>query len=206
MARAEEEGLTLIELLIAIALMGVILVPLVGGLFLALGTNAVTLQRTTDTTGGQLMSSFFTPDVQRADVVQTSGFTCSTAGTTFLELGWTDADASLGITTHVSYDLVPQAAPSPDFEITRSTYSVSPSGSCGDPVTTSVVVRAVNGIVNPPLKPPVVACTVGSSPAPCSNSSTSVMVTITALSKRLTSGSYYSPYTFQLSAARRVSP
>jgi prepilin-type N-terminal cleavage/methylation domain-containing protein len=190
-----EEGMTLIELLIAISLMAIIMVPLTGGLYLALVTNSGTIQRTTDTSGGQLMSSFLVPDVQSADTVASAApFVCA-QGTTFLELG--SFDAATGAQTEVSYNIVPQGAPSMDDEVTRSTYSVD-GGTCMS-TSSSVVVRAA---LSPTLRDPnpIVTCT----PSPCGPTTRSVAVTLIALSKSVTSRSYYSGYTFQLSATRRV--
>jgi prepilin-type N-terminal cleavage/methylation domain-containing protein len=70
---ADESGLTLIELLIGLTVLGLLFGPITSGFLLAfLETNA-THQRVADSASAQLLSSFLLPDVQGSDEVSPTG-------------------------------------------------------------------------------------------------------------------------------------
>jgi prepilin-type N-terminal cleavage/methylation domain-containing protein len=66
MRRRNEDGLTLPELLIAIMITGIIMVPLGGAVFTTLHTAAPTQNRIDESNGADLLASYFEPDVQNA--------------------------------------------------------------------------------------------------------------------------------------------
>jgi hypothetical protein len=190
--------MTLIEMLLAVTLLGIIMVPLALAIYIALGTNAGTIQRTTDTAGGQLLSSYFISDVQSSDTVQDTGFTCALMGGSamrIVELG--SADAASGATTAVSYDVVDvQVGISFDYELIRSVYAVN-SGTCSL-TESSVLLRSTFGAADPQYA--IVAC----SPSPCGPGARQVTLTVTPPATAATSKTSYSDYALQLTGTRRV--
>jgi prepilin-type N-terminal cleavage/methylation domain-containing protein len=193
----DQQGMTLIELLIAIALLGIIIVPITGAMYLALLTNNATAQRVTDSSGSQLVASWLVSDVQSADVVSTSSSLCG-GPNTLLELGWTDADPHAPNVTHVTYDVIGPFSTG-SYELERSNFLVTgPSCSL---TTQSILVRATVSRTDP-TNPPVVTC----SPSPCGASTRQVSLRITALSNDVHGRTYYAPYTFQVTGTRRAAP
>jgi type II secretory pathway pseudopilin PulG len=96
--------MTLIELLIAMAVMLVITTPLVTSFVLTLATTTTADQDTTNSTDAQVLSSYFDHDVANADSVSTSS-TCGAASgsATVLATTWLD-----GATQHViAYQALP---------------------------------------------------------------------------------------------------
>jgi hypothetical protein len=59
-------GITMIELLIAIALTGIMMAPLGAAIYFGLRTTTSTEDRVTQSNGANLMASYFLPDVQGA--------------------------------------------------------------------------------------------------------------------------------------------
>jgi prepilin-type N-terminal cleavage/methylation domain-containing protein len=196
---ATESGMTLVELLIAVAILGIIIAPLIGATIVSLNIGQSATQRVTDTSGAQLTSSWFVSDVEGSDQVITppAAMKCGGANT-LVELGWTDADPSSASMTHITYDDVPPAGGTGDYRIVRSVYSVSAGGSCSLTSESTVVDATVS-----PLAPnhPVVSCAPTSSP--CGAGSQAVSLQITALTSQTSSNSY-GPYTFLLTGTRRA--
>ena len=77
----DDSGMTLVELLISIAILGLIIGPLVIAMYMSLSTAKAATGRTTDSTGAQLLSAYFASDVEGADVVRKTGFTCGAGQT-----------------------------------------------------------------------------------------------------------------------------
>lgn len=66
-----EDGLTLNEMLIAMVISAIIVVPITGSIFASLHTSASTMNRTGQTIGANMLSTYFGPDVQNAVQVMT---------------------------------------------------------------------------------------------------------------------------------------
>ena len=84
-----DNGMTLIEVLITVAILLIIAVPLMSVLTMGLIIPSQEEQRLQDTGNEQLFASFFTTDVQSADTVDTSGCAGAT-GTVLIAFHWTD--------------------------------------------------------------------------------------------------------------------
>jgi prepilin-type N-terminal cleavage/methylation domain-containing protein len=70
---ADERGLTLIEVLVAVSLMGFIMTALSGALFVGLRTTRDTHTRLDQSNAEQVLSTYLTKDIQAATAVRTSG-------------------------------------------------------------------------------------------------------------------------------------
>jgi Tfp pilus assembly protein PilE len=84
-----DEGFTVIELVIAIIIVTIIVVPITSSVILGMASTERAQQRTTDSTDQQVLASYFVNDVQSADTVTagTSGCGASAA----LRLDWNEA-------------------------------------------------------------------------------------------------------------------
>lgn len=71
-----EAGFTLVELIVAIIIVGIIVVPLSGAIILGYTRMAQTGQRSLEAGDSQLVAAYFVNDVQGSDQVLVSGFTC----------------------------------------------------------------------------------------------------------------------------------
>jgi prepilin-type N-terminal cleavage/methylation domain-containing protein len=77
-ARFAESGFTLVELLMAVTILGIIVTPLGAAFFVALRTVDETSNRRASSHDAQLLSIYLPPDVQNASDAITTGFTAST--------------------------------------------------------------------------------------------------------------------------------
>ncbi len=201
-ARSTDEGMTLVELLVAILVLGIIIAPLTMALVFGLGTTTATVQRTSDSSGAQLLSSYLVTDVHSADEVWTPehptplGVRCGNSDTR-LELQWVRADDPAQRVA-ATYDAVPPAQPTSDTRLVRHVWAAA-SASCSLQDTT-VLLPALD-----PAHLPVARCldSSGTASADCS-APDAVTLTVEALSTRVHGGLYTTPYTVSLTAARRV--
>ena len=70
---ADESGLTLIEMLIGVTVLGLLFGPITSGFLIAFLETDATHQRIADSASAQLLSSFLLPDVQGSDAVAPTG-------------------------------------------------------------------------------------------------------------------------------------
>jgi prepilin-type N-terminal cleavage/methylation domain-containing protein len=103
-----ERGFTLVELLVAVSVLGIIMVPLCGSLIVGLRTTNDSQQRLTEARGAQLTSNYFTFDVASAtNIIPLDPTPCGGAGSAAVaSFDWAD-DHSL--TNEVTY-VVPTGA------------------------------------------------------------------------------------------------
>lgn len=175
--KSRDDGMTLIELIISMALLTVVMAGLTTAFLLVLDTTESTKAKVTDSTGAQLLTSYLVSDVQSSDSVQPTTGGCG--GLPLLELKW--ADASSGAVTDVQYVL--ESNSNGNFQLARYRYD----GSCGLQDKT-VIVRAVS----------TATCT-----SPCDSTARQIGLNVTALSKDAKTGNY-SSYTFQVLGSRRT--
>lgn len=69
MSGRDERGVTLMELLIAITITGIIMIPIGGAIYVGLRTSVSTQNRVQESVGGNLLSTYFGPDVQNSVLV-----------------------------------------------------------------------------------------------------------------------------------------
>jgi Tfp pilus assembly protein PilV len=79
MRKRREDGVTLVELLIAITITTIIMGPISSSIYVGLHTAGATQNRVYETASANLLSSYLTPDVQNAVAVATN--TTEVAGT-----------------------------------------------------------------------------------------------------------------------------
>jgi prepilin-type N-terminal cleavage/methylation domain-containing protein len=96
-SRRSDAGLTLVELLVVVAVSGLVIPVLTGALVLGWRTTDATVASLGDSRNRQIAPSLFTRDAQNAMTVDTttSDTTCVSAGDTLLvRLRWTETAAS----------------------------------------------------------------------------------------------------------------
>lgn len=79
----------MVELVVAVLILGIIIVPISTSFIVGLATTERAAQRTTDTSDQQLLASYFVNDVQSADTVSTGTAGCSQSNAVVL-LTWTE--------------------------------------------------------------------------------------------------------------------
>jgi prepilin-type N-terminal cleavage/methylation domain-containing protein len=190
---SDDEGLTLIELLIAVVIMGLMLGAITTAMIVAFRTVDARRQAVTDSSGAQLLVSYLVSDVQSADRVQPTDFRCDPGA--LLELRWTDADASLNRMTVAAYTATTGPA---GTQLFRNEYSLSASAtSC------SGIIPTRKGLVKDVDTTASSARCDGGPPATCDDSSVIVGLRVKAFSTQ-PKGNVYVPYTFDVSGTRRV--
>lgn len=105
-----DAGFTLVELLVVIAMLGIIGYPLTESLILGLRTTDATAASSSRSVAIQGLSSYFTGDAQSAETVSTTDSSCATEPV-FLNLEWSDKMT----TRKVSYSLDPVSGPEQDL-------------------------------------------------------------------------------------------
>lgn len=194
----DERGMSLIELIIAIMLVGVIIGPLFGAFLIALNTANGTEQRVSDSASAQLATGYFTTDAQSSDLVRTSAFTCG-GPNTILEFESTHADPDVGTVSEVSYDIVADAGTPVSYAMRRRVYTYA-SSTCTLSRDTALVRNAVPATDADTTRRPSVTC----SPTPCTTTPKTVAMKLTAYKAPKGSSTNYSAYTFTITGTRRV--
>lgn len=85
-ARAEDEGFTLVELIVSIAILGIVMTAVTGMLFATFLANGQTRTRLDGSADRQFSSTYFADDVFGAKGVSTGANTCGGSGTPIVEL------------------------------------------------------------------------------------------------------------------------
>lgn len=91
--RRDERGLTLSELLVAIAVLGIIITPLTAAMLVFLRSGSSTVPIYESNIDARLISSRFQIDAQSAELVDT-GAICGTDGVAVVNFHWSDASSS----------------------------------------------------------------------------------------------------------------
>ena len=102
-----DDGFTIVELLVAMMVMLIIIVPISASFILGLKTASGSLQDTTNSADAQVLSGLFDTDVTNAESVSTSS-SCAGAGTV-LSLTWMDGSVPVEVAYRASADPVMQA-------------------------------------------------------------------------------------------------
>lgn len=102
---ANQSGFTLMELLVAIVILGVIMGPVAASVIAVIHNTASTQQRLTESHDAQISTAYFGNDVQSAGVTGTvtSGYDsgCLVAGyTPILQFQWTEYDVTGSVTAY----------------------------------------------------------------------------------------------------------
>ena len=91
-----ESGMTLIEMLIAMAVLGIIIGPITGSLVLGLGNMHGTTETTSDSFSAQLLSLYWERDVASSETLTLTapGAGCSGEGRQWFKADWTDPQST----------------------------------------------------------------------------------------------------------------
>jgi prepilin-type N-terminal cleavage/methylation domain-containing protein len=104
----DEQGFTLVELIISMAVLSILIVPLTSSFLLGLLESTSAEERIADSTAAQLLSAYVPRDIQSADAVYVNRHDClpppfnPATDVVRLQLNWSDPD-TIGATTVVSY-------------------------------------------------------------------------------------------------------
>lgn len=149
----DDDGFTILELIIAMLIMGVVLAPLATAFFITVGTTKTTSQTVKDSSDAQLLSSFFADDVASADTV--SRATSCGGANTVVQLQWIDG----AITRQVAYVTVEDTATETELHV-APVYRLN-RVTCDAPgaTTTNPVARSLS--VLPVLRCDAATCPVG---------------------------------------------
>jgi prepilin-type N-terminal cleavage/methylation domain-containing protein len=105
---AEDAGMTLVEVVITVALLGIVIGPIALSMVFGLAHSSGTRDRIVDSASAQLASSYLPGDIQSADTVATSGTGCPSSlnvatDTVRLLLGWDRPRQGPTVNTNVVY-------------------------------------------------------------------------------------------------------
>lgn len=184
---ADESGLTLIEMTIAIAVLAVIIVPIISSFLLSLLESTSARERLADNTAAQLISTYVLGDVQSADTVAKGTSGCTTTGTSKLGMTWNDPSPGSTATFAVDYVDVPTTGGQHELHRMFCT-------SGGAPSDTLLALNLDSSTFE-------VIC---SPTADCSGTPKSVTVRVKAESIRRDTKSSYLPFDFTYTATRRT--
>lgn len=186
--RAADAGTTLVEVLIAILVMTVIIVPLTGAFVLGLARSTASLQDAGNSADTQVLAAFFETDVAQALSVSTST-TCGTGPgrTVLLALTWTDGSAQT-----VSY--VAEEDPEAATEAGASTAWRVERVACGTETSRHVVVTQAKQM-------PAASCDGG---ACTSSSPRRVSLTVSQLARQITGDQTDGSFSYTITGTRRV--
>jgi len=142
-----EGGFTLMELLMAVTILGIIISALAGGLIAYMRVSGETADRLGETPQIQVASTYFASDVQSAERVRADEFLCGGAadGRLLVSLNWTDPhpDPSDDVPVNVSYvSAVVTSTNQEQVEIRR----LSCKGNQPDPQRTTLVKSGNPGV------------------------------------------------------------
>jgi prepilin-type N-terminal cleavage/methylation domain-containing protein len=206
MRSRSEAGMTLIEVLVSVTILGVIVGPLTSSIILGLVSTKATDQRISDSSSAQLLSSYLVPDVQAAESIYTSsGFLCSPRGaqsdgstiTPVLETHWKDPVVLAGVevdTPKAAAYAIRNPGNGQDSELRR--FTCSGSALMLDSSVGQFLVRSVSS-ATPNCSP--------TPPPACLARFTSLTLSVTTAGTNAQKGiTYYAPYTFTITADRRV--
>jgi prepilin-type N-terminal cleavage/methylation domain-containing protein len=104
-ARRGDDGFTLVELLLAIAILGIIAMPLSMGFITGLRFIGRSDEKFTDSRSALISAGYFAGDVANANTIVPNDATACGTGTALVSFAWSDASAAVGapVNNKVSY-------------------------------------------------------------------------------------------------------
>ena len=141
MSRARSEaGFTLVELLAAVAILGVVILPLTGGIIIGLRTMDQTSHRYAASNDAQVLTRYLPPDVQSANTGGVSSLpTCT--GTSNRKLRLTINPQGTAGTRTIMYWV--RSVPGGRFELVRSAWENGAACTSGQAARTTVMARDI---------------------------------------------------------------
>lgn len=188
-----DDGMTVIELLISMMILGIIMAPLATSFVLGLETTRGSELDAGDSADAQLLAGFWDGDVASAQTVGTSAFTCGT-GTGVVQLRWNDGAA----VRVVAYRALTDPARQADLRLATPLYvleRVVCSDDSGTVLDRQVLARALQGV-------PVVSCDSSS----CGPTPRRVRLTTVSYATQTPDLATPGRFTVDVTATRRVTP
>lgn len=184
----DEAGVTLTEVLVAVTVTLIIIVPLTSAFVLGVGRTTQSLQDAGNSADTQVLAAFFETDVAQALTVATSSSCGAGAGrNTVLALQWTD-----GAVQTVAY--VAESDPEAAAEAGAASAWRLERVACGPETSTNVVVTQANAI--PSATCDGAACT-GATPR-------RVSLIVTQHARQITGDGAGGAYAYTVSGTRKV--
>jgi prepilin-type N-terminal cleavage/methylation domain-containing protein len=189
-----EDGFTLIEMIIAIAVLGIIVGPIAGSFLIGFLESTSARDRIADSSGAQVLSAWLVRDIQSSESISVNPAspTCFPAPITAgdaVRLQITMTDPKTSTTSTVSY--IDDSTSTGQHRLLRAV--CTPSASTSSLIATYLA--SSNGFA--------VACDGGV--APCADPTpTLVSVSVSSESQAPQDQSSYEPFSFELEARRRI--
>lgn len=182
-----EQGLTLIELVIAVGILGVVIIPVITSMLLGILESNSSRDRIADSASAQLTTAYLHADIQSSESVATSGDCVPSAlagGTVLLQFQWVDPSTPSTTTKAAYIDFVDDG----QHELHRA--------SCiGATTDETLLVHYFESMT--------VAC--DDAAPPCATTTPEeVAVSITAFSDAPDPDSSYEAFMFEIDGVRRV--
>lgn len=99
MTRSEDDGFTLVELLVATAISGLLAVVIAAAFTVGVQTTSAANARLTASRGAPMVTSYFPPDVQSSATVTVYSTPCTSAVPNVATFSWVDLDSAGAATT-----------------------------------------------------------------------------------------------------------
>ena len=182
-SRRRERGFTLVELLVAITILGIISGAIVATATVLSRSTSLASGRLTQSRGPKLVGVDWTRDVNTSEVVDPAGVRCGTEGTELATFEWNDPTQSADIAQVVTWATVPSGTTTQLVRVR-----------CSSDALTTLTARTV---VAPEIAAPPTAVQCGiAAPAACASDSTpnGVVLTLGTADGR----------SFQIPATRKV--
>ena len=186
--RPDDSGTTLIEVLIAIMVMAVIIVPLTGAFVLGVARTTASLQDAGSSADTQVLATFFETDVAQALSVSTATTCGAGPGRTVLvALTWVDAGSqTVAYVAAEDPDAAAEAGAATAWRVERV--------ACGAESSSNVVVTQAKAI-------PATSC----DGTPCMSSSPRrVSLTVSQLARQITGDQADGSYSYTVTGTRKV--
>jgi prepilin-type N-terminal cleavage/methylation domain-containing protein len=106
----DEGGFTLIEMMIAIGVLSIVIVPLIGSFLMGILETSSAEERTADSVAAQLASSYLISDIESSETISFGSPVCAASGTSLLSMTWNapSATGSTLVLTPYKVDYVDQ--------------------------------------------------------------------------------------------------
>jgi prepilin-type N-terminal cleavage/methylation domain-containing protein len=191
MRRGADEGFTVIELMIAMLIMLIILVPLVASFVVGTQVALGSQQDVNNSADAQLLGYFFDIDVASAATVSPTSGGCGGSGSV-LELSWTDGGSQV-----VAYRAVADAARQSELQQTTPVYRLERVLCNAAGIKVTVIARSLMSL--PTAKCDAATCGAASTPR-------RVALSISELSTQESDVGSTNRFTVGVTAVRKVTP
>jgi prepilin-type N-terminal cleavage/methylation domain-containing protein len=189
--RPDDDGFTIIELVIAMMILLVITVPLVASFVLGIQTGVASQQDVTNSADAQLVGYYFDVDVSSAESTSPSSPSCGGTGTV-LELRWTD-----GGTTRVAYRVLADPQRQAELQSATPLYRLERVKCAGGGNDVTALARTLSEVPAPQCDG-----------APCTDGQTPRVIDLQLKERSTQQSDLAAPtvFTFGVSATRKVIP